>query len=30
MGMEVMSAGRVALLLSDADAVYPVRIDPHF
>jgi hypothetical protein len=28
--MEVMSAGRVAVLVNDADALYPVRIDPTF
>jgi hypothetical protein len=28
--MEVVSSGRVAVLVNDADAVYPVRIDPTF
>ena len=28
--MEVLSAGRVAVLVDDADTVYPVRIDPTF
>jgi hypothetical protein len=28
--MEVVSASRVAVLVNDADAVYPVRIDPTF
>jgi hypothetical protein len=28
--MEVVSASRVAMLVDDADAVYPVRIDPTF
>ncbi len=28
--MEVVSAGRVAVLINDADAMYPVRIDPTF
>jgi len=28
--MEVVSAGRLAVWLEDADAVYPVRIDPTF
>jgi hypothetical protein len=28
--MEVLSAGRLAVQLEDADAVYPVRIDPTF
>jgi hypothetical protein len=28
--MEVVSAARVAVLVNDADAVYPVRIDPTF